>query len=106
MSCTTQNEKVVDAGASRRDEALAESTDVALDQGIGVFAHYHCLGMAVHEGLELVQQFLAFFRLFRGLLLGLQIPLDLLLLMFCGVLCKRRRDSHRLEERCYQRQNS
>ena len=65
----------------RRDEALAERTDIALDQGIGVFARYHCLGIAVRQGLELFQQFLAFFRLFRSLLLGLQLPLDLLLLL-------------------------
>ena len=59
----------------RRDEALAERTDVALDQGIGVFARYHCLGIAVRQGLELHQQFLALFRLFRGLLLGLEVRL-------------------------------
>ena len=58
----------------RRDEALAERTDVALNQGIGVFARYDCLGIAVLQGLELLQQFLAFYYLFRGQLLRLQAP--------------------------------
>ena len=47
-------------------KALAERADIALDQGIGVFARYQCLGIAVRQGLELHQQFLAFFRLFRA----------------------------------------